>query len=508
MVQDSAKSSYLSSVDKVVTPLSISQYAKLIPKLRACLPWASEVYALNLILAQAERRYIIWLKLLSNLDYETHKHISPPLDVAFMWIVHMSDNEGYIRDIVRFGGEPMLKWKLDLQKLNDALDLGDTFVDSVSQSMWESPTNEAYKFRFTPDMPFPMSCPYCQNEIEVSGNKYISARLNDDTNSDISCSKCRNHFSKDLYSALMFLTDIKNDKQLKGLQFNADRELSVQLDLSIQSILNSTQYESTVRTQVLETKPSRKWSYWNVALVHLKLKLRESGVPERIGLYAIYKLINSYRGIMTDLSVDLVERGMAFLDFVNVVTETGDAIEKFGYANTLERYLQFLILQESLCSTFKAEVKKSNALDYQKKLPKLMPTIDILLAYQVHTLSPIIYNAYCRSHFDSRFLRFQYFSEPTDAFIESYKYTSQLWKERYNTPYDPLANAKISKSAVTKNKARSVHKTGTRAFKTGMGALGVALMTIVAPEMAIGISNANKQEEYSWNLKQLLEFDL
>lgn len=306
----------------------------------------------------------------------------------------------------------------------------------------------------------------------------------------------------------MFLNDIKNGKQLKGLQFNADRESSVELDLSIQSILSSTQYETTVRTQVLETKPTRKWSYWNVALTHLKLNLRQSGVPERIGLYAIYKLVNSYRGIMTDLSVDLVERGMSFLDFVNVITETGDAIEGFGYEKILERYLQFFILQESICNTFQEEVKKSKTPDYQKKLPKLMPTIDILLAYQVHTLNPTIYNAYCRSHFDSRFLRFQHFSEPTDAFIKSYNYTSQLWKERYNTPYDPLANAKISKSAVTKSKARSVHKTGTRAFKTGMGALGVALMTIVAPEMAIGISHANKQEEYSWNLKQLLEFDL
>ncbi|KAI9189702.1 hypothetical protein H9P43_001135 [Blastocladiella emersonii ATCC 22665] len=529
----------VTNLSKTIDEARLRKLLALLPKLQEALPFKPTAPVHNLaVLVKAETRYIIWLKLLASLDARAEDSILPPLDVAFMWMVHLGDTKSYIQDVLRLGGDHMLGWQFPLERLHQlVVELGADWVDADSERIWRrfAPA-EPYRFPYPDNMAeatLPFVCPRCSTTCPISAPQYVRVRFGSDT---VECVRCqRGGVNIALWSAMLFLNDVRKvagdaslaNFQLKSTQMASNNQLDPALTANLNSFLKAVRFDLQLQSK-LRLSANR---YWNDVYALLRTSLVDSSLSAEEQALFTSALMNSYGNIVTELSIDLVERAehwIRFLAMIDTVTTTetwratatgGDVASSSSSSSgapadarawipgCCDRYFKFLLLQGALCEQYHAKQVKARAkgqpFDDGAGPKMVMPTFDIMVAYQMHLLNPRAYYQYSMAHFH-RVVNFHFYSEA--AMVKAYTRTRRLWKQRYREEYDPHTNAAYS-DLLTRHRWRKLLKLGGKivmlplslvvvstVMLLGAGSSAGAAATAVAPPSASGAGGRRETE--------------
>ncbi|KNE59925.1 hypothetical protein AMAG_05374 [Allomyces macrogynus ATCC 38327] len=456
------------------------------------------------VLVRAETRYLIWLKLLASLHPVADSFVLPPLDVAFMWLVHLGDTRAYLQDALRLGGENMLQWSFPLERLMALVELGDDYVDADSQRVWSrfAPA-EPYQARYH-DSTLPFVCPRCSTTCLVPTARYVKVRFGNDT---VECTRCRRGgVNIALWSAMLFLNDVRKvagdaslqNFQLKSTQLGLDHTTNGDLAVRLNEHLKSVRFDLLLQ-QKLRLSPNR---YWNDVFLLLRSTLESSALAMDERAHIVAALMNAYGNIVTELSVDLVERAEHWLRFLNMVatvtsTDTWEAEEDVWIRTCRDRYFKFLLVQGAFCAAHEEKLAKARAkgLVPDDPGPKLaMPTFDIMVANHVHLLNPAAYYQYNLAHFQ-RVVNFHFHSET--AMVKAYTRTRRAWKQRYHEEYDPHTSTGYGE-LVTRHRLRKLVQLGGKLIMLPFSLVMVSAVVLLgggaeaaAAAAAAGAAQAN-----------------
>ncbi|ORZ37976.1 hypothetical protein BCR44DRAFT_1483647 [Catenaria anguillulae PL171] len=516
----------------------------LLPKLQAALPFRANASVHNLaVLVKAELRYLIWLKLLASLDARSggpiadipHAVVVPPLDVAFMWMVHLGDTKAYIQDVLRLGGDSMLAWQFPLERLFElhvALG-GHDWVDLDSEKLWRrfAPA-EPYKYEYPENMSndsLPFVCPRCSTTVLIPA-----------------VHRCqRGGVNIALWSAMLFLNDVRKvageaslaNFQLKSTQMAPNHVLDATLTQRFNTFLKAIRFDLQLQSK-LRLSANR---YWNDVYALLRSALSDSALSHIEQTHLTAALMNSYGNIVTELSVDLVERAEHWIRFLSMVeTVTGSSSSSSSAASSdgngngtadpsdqaaaqlglpadwlarcPDRYFKFLLLQGALCEQYAVKLNKLRAKGQSSGAhddgpgPKLvMPTFDILIAYTTHVLTPNAYYTYSLAHFH-RVINFHFYAEA--AMVKAYTRTRKLWRKRYGEEYEEVPSGQSNLgSLLSKYRWRKLLKLGGKivmlplslvvvstVMLLGGGSSAASAATAVAPPSAGGAGGRRETE--------------
>ncbi|KAJ3365475.1 hypothetical protein GGF32_009333 [Allomyces javanicus] len=482
----------------------LRQFVRLLPVLKSALPFSTTPMHNLAVLVRAETRYLIWLKLLASLHPIADSFVLPPLDVAFMWLVHLGDTRAYLQDALRLGGENMLQWSFPLERLMALVELGDDYVDADSQRVWSrfAPA-EPYQARYH-DSTLPFVCPRCSTTCLVPTARYVKVRFGNDT---VECTRCRRGgVNIALWSAMLFLNDVRKvagdaslqNFQLKSTQLGLDHTTNGDLAVRLNEHLKSVRFDLLLQ-QKLRLSPNR---YWNDVFLLLRSTLESSALAMDERAHIVAALMNAYGNIVTELSVDLVERAEHWLRFLNMVatvtsTDTWEAEEDVWIRTCRDRYFKFLLVQGAFCAAHEEKLSKARAkgLVPDDPGPKLaMPTFDIMVANHVHLLNPAAYYQYNLAHFQ-RVVNFHFHSET--AMVKAYTRTRRAWKQRYHEEYDPHTSTGYGE-LVTRHRLRKLVQLGGKLIMLPFSLVMVSAVVLLgggaeaaAAAAAAGAAQAN-----------------
>ncbi|KAJ3355270.1 hypothetical protein GGF32_002099 [Allomyces javanicus] len=480
---------------KLLDESRLRDFLTLLPKLQQALEFKSPMHNLAL-LVKAELRYIIWLKLLMSLDPHGSEFLVPPFDVAFMWMIHLSDTKSYIQDVIRLGGENLLEWQFPLERLTQIAELGIDFVDSDSERVWHrfAPA-EPYRYRYPARMDqttLPFICPRCNTTCQVPAARYVRVRFGSDT---VGCSRCqRGGVNIALWSAMLFLNDVRKvaseaslvNYQLKSTQLTANHTVHLETTRQLHDYLKAVRFDLQLQAR-LRMSPNR---YWNDIYLLLRNTLMDSGLAHEEQNYFAASLMNSYGNVVSELSIDLVERAEHWIRLLNVVTtvtatDSWLATSDEWLSECRDRYLKLILLQGALCEVHDGRLAKARARDptVDDAGPKLViPTFDVLVAYHTHLLAPASYYQYSMANF-RRILNFHYFTE--EAMVQAYSRTRKLWKRRYRSEYDPHTHHPGYSSLLAKYRWRRLVKIGSKLvlLPVSMVVVGAVMLLTTAPSV-------------------------
>ncbi|KNE55279.1 hypothetical protein AMAG_01189 [Allomyces macrogynus ATCC 38327] len=482
----------------------LRQFVRLLPVLKSALPFSTTPMHNLAVLVRAETRYLIWLKLLASLHPVADSFVLPPLDVAFMWLVHLGDTRAYLQDALRLGGENMLQWSFPLERLMALVELGDDYVDADSQRVWSrfAPA-EPYQARYH-DSTLPFVCPRCSTTCLVPTARYVKVRFGNDT---VECTRCRRGgVNIALWSAMLFLNDVRKvagdaslqNFQLKSTQLGLDHTTNGDLAVRLNEHLKSVRFDLLLQ-QKLRLSPNR---YWNDVFLLLRSTLESSALAMDERAHIVAALMNAYGNIVTELSVDLVERAEHWLRFLNMVatvtsTDTWEAEEDVWIRTCRDRYFKFLLVQGAFCAAHEEKLAKARAkgLVPDDPGPKLgMPTFDIMVANHVHLLNPAAYYQYNLAHFQ-RVVNFHFHSET--AMVKAYTRTRRAWKQRYHEEYDPHTSTGYGE-LVTRHRLRKLVQLGGKLIMLPFSLVMVSAVVLLgggaeaaAAAAAAGAAQAN-----------------
>ncbi|KNE62036.1 hypothetical protein AMAG_07295 [Allomyces macrogynus ATCC 38327] len=167
------------TVDRVVTASALEDHLlvlhQLLHRTRHPDPRTDALY-----LVRAENRYVKWLFMAERLRAAGDEsllvsgRLLPPIDVATMWLAHLTAVRHDTEDIARLFDDALLHVPPPLSKLRDRLELhAHDYEDRASSAMWETFTGEAYTLRFDDESPFYLSCPTCTASVRVECHDYV-----------------------------------------------------------------------------------------------------------------------------------------------------------------------------------------------------------------------------------------------------------------------------------------------------------------------------------------------
>ncbi|KAL7754205.1 hypothetical protein RI367_000186 [Sorochytrium milnesiophthora] len=459
----------------VVTADNVARFVDLLSHLRTRMPFRPDNPQHNITtLVKAELRYIIWLKLLTTLHPEQHKDIVPPLDVAYMWIVHLWDIRSYMQDVVRLGGRGMLLWNVPVRRMVELLELGEDIVDSDSEQLWNrfSPA-EQYRmpnYDNTHDMQLPFVCPRCEGRMMLPAAEYIALRFGTRT---IECETCqRGKINVSLWSTILFLADVRkvlqaavqdNGCRLKGFQLSSDGDaLDDTMSIRLANHWRTDNFEKLLRKQLRQSNRG----YWAAIRTALRRSLGLPKFSDDERAHIISSIMHSYGDVVTELSVDLVERAEQWCTLMRTTLDLTDAKSRLAadqdtaLTDVCGRYSSFRLLQ--------GQVNVKAVDDYPeqtstRRVKRLLPCFDILLAYFVHMTQP--YSFYRCSLKRYRCLPGIYFASQS-SMLRAYYRARRLWRKRFSTSYDPWAAPRFGQHLLQGRRVGALWRLGERIATT------------------------------------------
>ncbi|KAI9151142.1 hypothetical protein H9P43_009757 [Blastocladiella emersonii ATCC 22665] len=169
------------TVDRVVDTAALIDHAvvlhQLLHRTRHGDPATDALY-----LVRAENRYVKWLFMLERLRAAGDEamvpagRVVPPLDVAVMWLAHLTAVRHYVEDVARLFDDALLYLVPPMARLRALIEQPE-YMDRASAQLWESFTGEPFTLAFDDNSPFYLSCPTCTASVMVPCADYLRLKL-------------------------------------------------------------------------------------------------------------------------------------------------------------------------------------------------------------------------------------------------------------------------------------------------------------------------------------------
>ncbi|CAG8717226.1 3540_t:CDS:2, partial [Racocetra persica] len=156
-------------------------------------------------LLRAERRYLLWLKILNNESFKDDEVPIPPIDVCQVWHAHLLSPLRYFEDISRLFDREYI---FPLAKIHEIWSQNNgEHIDERSKQFWEKNTNQPWVLDPNDTSDFELVCPWCFTKLMIAANNYVKLMRN--PKHVETCSKCNVKLSIERLSAKKFMDDIQ-----------------------------------------------------------------------------------------------------------------------------------------------------------------------------------------------------------------------------------------------------------------------------------------------------------
>ncbi|RHZ64644.1 hypothetical protein Glove_321g24 [Diversispora epigaea] len=123
-------------------PKMLQAHLMLLTKFKA-LEQADEQIDVRYLL-RAHERYLLWLNFLSSQNFDTGMELIPPIDVCYIWHLHLLSPMRYYEDMLRIY-DPLQKFPdFPLERLYDIWVKNDGHTDPESESIWVNNTRQPW----------------------------------------------------------------------------------------------------------------------------------------------------------------------------------------------------------------------------------------------------------------------------------------------------------------------------------------------------------------------------
>ncbi|CAG8618757.1 14121_t:CDS:2 [Cetraspora pellucida] len=326
-------------------------------------------------LLRAERRYLLWLKVLNNESFNDNDNVPiPPIE----------------------------------------------HIDERSKQFWEKNTNQPWVLDPNDTSDFDLVCPWCFTTLMIAANNYVKLMRNP-KHVEI-CSKCKFKLSIESLSAKKFMDDIQkyNDGKKAYIagtlvstangEYNVDKAIS---DSDYLFNLTSTPWKNLLG-MIKESPENCNWTKI-VKCIKSQIKdLKSQQLFKNVRIGVTLNVILAYCGTTLPFSIGLVSAVIRQREFTNKMVDNAWINNSAVQAQATVRYHKFLLLQKDANRCF-------------------VPTLDIDLCWHTHMLHAPLYRNFTKNHMNRIINHDDTLSKSTlsNGFAE----TSSAWYKKFNEPY-------------------------------------------------------------------------
>ncbi|RIB01904.1 hypothetical protein C2G38_2229336 [Gigaspora rosea] len=379
------------NIDGVVNTKMLHAHLAMLAKFHSLEQRDSEIDERYLL--RAEKRYLLWLKILNNVSFKDDEEIPiPPIDVCQVWHAHLLSPLRYFEDIKRLYKREFTFPLAQLHELWSKTN-GD-HMDERSKQFWEENTKQPWILDPNDTSDFELVCPWCSTTLMITANNYVKLMRNP-KDSEKRCDKCKFKLSIESLSAKRFMDDIQKYNDGKKVYIAGTLVSTVNGEYNEEKAISDSDY--------LFDLTSTPWK---------KLLDKINKNPENCNWTKSVKCIKSQ--VFHLKYAYLFKNVLRQREFTNKMVNNSWINDSAVQSQATIRYNKFLLLQKDAKSC-------------------LVPTLDIDLCWHTHMLHAPLYRNFTNKHINRIINHDDTLSKSTLA--NGFAKTSSTWYKKFNEPY-------------------------------------------------------------------------
>ncbi|CAG8520979.1 11151_t:CDS:2, partial [Gigaspora rosea] len=401
------------NIDGVVNTKMLHAHLVMLAKFHSLEQQDSEIDERYLL--RAEKRYLLWLKVLNNVSFKDDEEIPiPPIDVCQVWHAHLLSPLRYFEDIKRLYKR---EFTFPLAKLHELWSKtnGD-HMDERSKQFWEENTKQPWILDPNDTSDFELVCPWCSTTLMITANNYVKLMRNP-KDSEKRCDKCKFKLSIGSLSAKRFMDDIQKYNDGKKVyiatvngEYNEKKAIS---DSDYLFNLTSTPWNKLL-DKINKNPENCNWTKIVKCIKRQISYLKSDFLFQYVRMGIIRNVIFAYSGTPLPFSIGLVSAVIRQREFTNKMVNNSWINDSTVQSQATIRYHKFLLLQKDAKSC-------------------LVPTLDIDLCWHTHMLHAPLYRNFTNEHINRIINHDDTLSKSTIA--NGFAETSSTWYKKFKEPY-------------------------------------------------------------------------
>ncbi|KAI8145363.1 hypothetical protein BJV82DRAFT_603392 [Fennellomyces sp. T-0311] len=337
----------------------------------------------KVMLARAEIRYAQWREIVQSAFAKVSYHsFSPPLDVAYMWHVHMLSPFRYFEDSIRLSQQNLFNTHLPLESIHPTS--MNAIEADANASLWKQYYGLDEPYTLTPDNVTTgaagLPCSFCRSIIECSWTDYTNWRY--DSTVGLECRRCRNKSTVGTSSLVKLAHDMEGRPCLiAGLLLDGTGRVRTKIGSKLQATVDHcTKYAKIRHPNVRLVDPFQTFGDVIKTIEGYQKDSKVAYAHRQECTNLVNAIYACYHNNPSPFSIDLIQAVGRQQDFNSKTVKEIDWQVPFGIARGIRQYHKFL----HLMFTYPGQV--------------MVPTLEIDLAWHTHMLHPSSYQAFTHKY--------------------------------------------------------------------------------------------------------------